>query len=282
MSSPLSDAGPDPSPATAAGLTPPASGGPGVPDRSRSTYARLAGLGYLVIIVTGIYAEFFVRGSLVVPGDAAETAGNIAASELLFRTGLVAEFAMLSADVFVALALYVVFRAVSRNLALLAAFFRLSHASIVGLNLLLTWVPLLLVGGAGYVAAIPGGQRDALVLLALDAHAYGYTIGLVFFAVHCLVLGMLVLRASDVPRILGFLLLMAGAGYLIDSLAQTLLTTYGDQAGLFASIVFIPAFVGELSFALWLLVKGGSLRPIDPAREEAFYGAPGARRTKPA
>ena len=234
---------------------------------SRATYARMAGLGYLVIIATGIYAEFFVRSSLIVPGDPTVTAENIAASELLFRTGLAAEFVMLTADVFLALALYVVFREVSRNLALLAGFFRLSHGSIVGLNLIFTYIPLLLVGRVGYEGAFTADQLDALTLLSLDAHGFGYTIGLVFFAIHCLVLGVLVLRSQDVPRVLGYLLMVAGAGYLVDSFGQTLLTDYSDYETLFTGVVFVPAFIGELSFALWLVVKGGSLRSAYPASE---------------
>ena len=34
-------------------------------------WARVAGVGYLLIIVSGIWAEFMVRGSLVAPGDPA-------------------------------------------------------------------------------------------------------------------------------------------------------------------------------------------------------------------
>jgi hypothetical protein len=84
-------------------------------------HARVAGLAYLIIIAAGIYAEFFVRSSLVVPGDATTTASNIASSELLFRSGLASEFIMLACDVLIAVMLYVVFEPVSRTLSLLAA-----------------------------------------------------------------------------------------------------------------------------------------------------------------
>jgi hypothetical protein len=231
-----------------------------MPDRTFDTsprvYARVAGLGYLIIIASGIFAEFFVRSGLIVPGSAAATAANILASEPLFRAGLASEFVMLSCDVLLALALYVIFREVSRSLALLAAFFRLVHAAIVGVNLLNTYVPLLLLGGADYLGAFGADQLQALALLFLDAHSYGYVIGLVFFAFHCLVLGVLVLRSRYVPRILGVLLLVAAAGYLIDSFSRTLLTNYADYETVLAIVVFVPAFIGELSFALWLLVKG--------------------------
>ena len=146
-------------------------------DPSPLIHARLAGLGSWIIIVAGIFAEFFVRSSLIVPGDATATAANLMASNSLYRAGIASEFVMLLCDVFVAGALYVVFRSVNRNLALLAAFFRLAHASIVAVNLLNTWVPLLLVGDAGYLTVFSTEQLHALALLLLEAHSYGYVIG---------------------------------------------------------------------------------------------------------
>jgi len=211
------------------------------------TWARWAGVGYLVIIVTGIYAEFFARGSLIVPGDAAATASNIAGAELLWRSSLASELVMLVADVAVGVALYMVFRSVSEGLALLAAFFRLTHAAVVGAGLLTVYAPVLLLGDA---------QQQTLVAALVDAHAYGYAVGLVFFGVYCALIGALILRSGYVPRILGWLLVVAAAGYLIDSFARTLLTSYSDYEMVLGMVVLLPAFVAELSFSLWLVVKG--------------------------
>ena len=218
-------------------------------------YARAAGIGYLLIILSGIYAEFFVRGSMLVAGDPAATAQNIAASAALFRTGIAAEFVMLTADILVAAALFVVFRKVQPHLALLAAFFRVAHAAVVAANLLNTYVPLRLVTGQGQ--ALDSPLRAELASVLLDAHGYGYAVGLVFFAMHCGVLGYLVWRSTFAPRVLGWLLMLAGAGYLTDSLARTLMASYDASAGWFAMVVFVPAFIAELSFCVWLLVRGG-------------------------
>ena len=218
-------------------------------------YARAAGIGYLLIILSGIYAEFFVRGSMLVAGDPAATAQNIAASAALFRTGIAAEFVMLTADILVAAALFVVFRKVQPHLALLAAFFRVAHAAVVAANLLNTYVPLRLVTGQGQ--ALDSPLRAELASVLLDAHGYGYAVGLVFFAMHCGVLGYLVWRSTFAPRVLGWLLMLAGAGYLTDSLARTLMASYDANAGWFALVVFVPAFIAELSFCVWLLVRGG-------------------------
>ena len=53
--------------------------------------ARIAGLLYVIVIAGGIFAELGVRGRLVVAGDAAATAQNIAAHELLYRLGFAVE-----------------------------------------------------------------------------------------------------------------------------------------------------------------------------------------------
>lgn len=232
-------------------------------DWSPRAWARLAGVGYLVIIGAGIFAEFAVRQSLVVRGDAAATAANIVASGGLYRLGLVGDMVMLGADVLVAAALYVVFAPFSRGLALLAAFFRLAHAAVYGVMLLVAYTPLLLLGEGGYLAAFPPDRLQALALLLLEAHAYGYALALVFFGFHCLVLGHLAFWSRYVPRTLGVLLGVAGLGYLADALGRTLLADYYAHEMVFGIAVFGPAVIAELSFALWLVVRGVQADPVD-------------------
>jgi hypothetical protein len=218
--------------------------------------ARVAGVSYLLIIVCGIYAEFFVRSALIAPGDAAATLQNIAGSELMFRSAIGSEFIMLICDVIVAMALYVIFAGVHRSVALLMTFFRMVHAAIVGANLLNLFVPLLLLRDGPALAGLAADQREALTMLALQAHSHGYVVGLVFFGVQCLLLGYLILTSTLVPRLLGALMIVAGTGYLVDGFARTMLSNYADHEALFAAVVFGPAFIGALSLAMWLTVKG--------------------------
>lgn len=215
--------------------------------------ARLSGLAYLVIIASGVFAEFFVRQALIVPGDPGATAANILRAEATYRTAIGSEFIMLGADVFLAGALYVIFAPAGRLLALLAAFFRLIHAAVVGANLLNMFFPLLLLGERG-----PLGSEgaDALGLVFLEAQSVGYTVGLVFFGFGCLALGAVVYRSRMVPRLLGALLGLAGCGYLVDGFSRAVLVDYPAVQPLLEVVVFAPALVAELSFALWLVGKG--------------------------
>jgi hypothetical protein len=172
---------------------------------------------------------------------------------------MAADLVMILADVALALLFYVLLKPVSQALALLAAFFRLAQAAVLGSNVLNLFVALQLVRGADYLAAFSTEQMHALALLVLNAHGMGYALALVFFGLQCGVLGYLVFRSGYMPRLLGVLVIIAGVGYLTDSFARVLMSGYRDYEALFTLIVFLPAFIGELSLCLWLLVKGVSI-----------------------
>lgn len=227
-----------------------------ITDISPRKTARAAGLLYIIIIVAGLFAEFFVRSSLVVSGDATATANNIMASQSLFRLGFVSDLIMIMCDVGIGLIFYVLLKPVSNALALLAAFFRLAQATTLGINLLNMYFAGRFVTGAGYLSVLGADQSHALGLLFLDAHGIGYSIAMVFFGLSILILGYLVIKSGYFPRILGILLVLASLGYLFDSLALFLLPNYSDYEAIFSMVVLIPAFIGELVFCVYLLIKG--------------------------
>ena len=235
-------------------------------DRSPRQVARIAGVLYLVIIIAGIWAFFFVRSSLIVPGDAAATANEVLASEGLFRASIAADLVMIMSDVALALAFYALFRPVNRALSLLAAFFRLAPAANLGLNVLNLFFGLQLLHGAGHATAFSADQLHDLALFFFNAHGVGYTISLVFFGFSLLTLGYLIFRSGYMPKILGLLLIIAALGYLVDGFANVLLIHYADYADLLGAVVFGPALVAELAVALWLLIKGVKVQPAQPAQ----------------
>lgn len=225
-------------------------------ETSPLVYARTAGLLYLIIIVSGIYSEVFIRSSLVVAGDAAATAANVVASEGLFRFGFLADSIMLLSDVAIAVLFYVLLKPVSKTLALTAAAFRLTQAAVLGFNLLNYYAALLLINAAGYAAAFSPDQLHALALLFLDMHSHGYDLGLIFFGLSNLVLGYLVIRSEYFPGLLGYGLIAAGLVYLTGSFTRFLSP---DYISLIEPIYIVP-LAAELAFCLWLLVKGVRVR----------------------
>ena len=206
-------------------------------------YARVAGFGYVIVF---IFSPFLVIDSLIVPGDAVTTASNVIASESLFRLGIASWIFVLSADAVVAWALYVLLRPASSSLSLLAAWFRLVFVAIFGINQLNLFIVLQLARDSDY----------AQVALFLDVYNYGTHISFVFFGIHILILGYLVFKSDYIPRILGVLLMVASLGYIVDSFANFLSSSYASNEVAFILIVAVPAVISELSLTLWLLFKG--------------------------
>ena len=226
-------------------------------EQSPQRYARIGGVVYLAIIVLGIFGEAFVRGTLVVSGDATATANAIAASESLWRVGIAGDLLMHVLDLPMILLLYILLRPVSETLALLATFLNLIQTAVLVANKLNLLAPILLLGNAGGLDAFSPEQLHALSYLAIKAHGYGFGIGLIFFGFACLCRGYLIFKSGYFPRILGVLMALAGLSYLSNSLA--LLLAPALASALFPAVL-VPAFVGELSFALWLTFKGVNLQ----------------------
>lgn len=228
--------------------------------RQLRSYARIAGGLYLIIIVSGLFSEMFVRSGTVVLDDIQRTAENIQAKETLFRVGFLSDLIMVMSDVGVALLFYLLFRHVNKGLSMLSAFFRLAQATVIGINLLNFFMPLLLLNNGGYLQSFSAEQLDALSSLFLEAHTYGYLISGVFFGISCIILGLLIYRSEYFPRWLGVLVLSAGISYLIDCLTNFMAPGY---AYLSEYLVISVAVISELSLCLFLLIRG-----INPGLEK--------------
>lgn len=221
--------------------------------QSIKSNAHAAGIFYLLIIITGLFSELFVRSGIIVSDDALATAKNIADNSFLFRIGFISDLTMVMCDVAVALFFYLVLKPVNQGLALLTAFFRLAQATVIGLNLLNYYMPLLILGNSEAMTGFSGEQLNSLVLLFLNAHRYGYLISGVFFGVSCVILGHLIYKAVYFPKWLGALVVAAGISYLLDAVVNFL---FPELASLSEFLVMTVAVVAELSLCLFLLIKG--------------------------
>ncbi len=148
---------------------------------SPQVYARVGGFAYLFIIVAGAFGETYVRGTIVVSGDASATANNILANPLLWRIGIAGDLLMHVCDVVVMMSLYVLLKPVNKNLALLAMLFNLIQTSVLVANKLNLLMPLFLLGGANYLKVFDLQQLQALSYLSLKTHGYGFGIGFDIF-----------------------------------------------------------------------------------------------------
>lgn len=201
---------------------------------------RLAGAFYVVIILCGVGSEVALRGPLIDPLSAADTARAILSEVGRFRLSILADVVMALADVALAILLFGMFRSVSKTLSLAALTFRLVQAAVIAANLLNLQMALLLA------------QADAadLALGHIQLHAFGYDLGLFFFAMNCLATAVLIWRSGFVPRWIGFGIAASGAVYLTGSLIRFLAP---ELTPAIAPAYAVP-LIAETAFCLWLLL----------------------------
>ena len=214
--------------------------------------ALIAGFGLLIMILFVLLSA--MAETQIVPGDAAATASNILSHEGSFRLGIVGYIIVVVLDIVVAWALYVFFKPANKNLSLLTGWLRLAYAMVFGVALYHFFNALELVSGADYLSVFAPEQLEALALLSTRAFGLTWDIGYVFFGLHLILLGVLALTSGYVPKILGILLGIAGAGYLAETVITFFLPDFSVPIAMFT-------FAGEMIFALWLVIKG--IRGID-------------------
>jgi hypothetical protein len=196
----------------------------------------------------------YLPSILIVPGDAAATASNVMASDRLFRLGIVVDSVVILLEIVVIAILYVLLRPANRTLALAAAFARLAMTIVMAVNVFNSFGVLLLLSDAEYLTVFEPDQLHALALLVLNLHESGVYIWQVFFGLHWVAVGYLVAKSGYFPRILGIMLMVTCLGYLMDSFG--ILFPSSGVLSIVSSAVLAVGVIGELSFTLWLLIKG--------------------------
>jgi len=219
--------------------------------------ALIAGFAYLLSPVTT--AEFSIMPKLVIPENIEQTVQNIVAHHGLFVAAIFCYLITFIEDVVIAWALYVLLVPVNRSVSLLTAWFRLVYTAIA----LFGWLNLVtvfrLLNTPDYLTAFGSAQLHAQVLLLLRSFRYDWSMSLVIFGIHLVLLGYLIYRSGYIPRIIGILLVIDGLGWVIDSLQPYL------YPNAHLGFLFIT-FFGELVFMLWLLIRGWKIQePTAPS-----------------
>jgi Domain of unknown function (DUF4386) len=216
---------------------------------------------YLLTSIVGAFAIIYVPSKLIVTGNTAATANNITASETLFRLGIAAELVGQAGFIFVARALYDLFKGVSRRHASLMVTLIVVSIPIALLNEVNAIAALVLVRGADFLSVFEKPERDALAMLFLDLHQHGFVVAEIFWGLWLFPLGLLVYRSRFLPRFLGVWLVIGGCANVILSLTGVLLPQYQQKVFTLSQ----PAMFGEVAFMLWLLIKGARPPALDAA-----------------
>ncbi|WP_299109984.1 DUF4386 domain-containing protein [uncultured Winogradskyella sp.] len=220
-----------------------------------SKAATIAGLGLLIMTLTVPFAEFKIIPDLVNPNSALITAANITNNSFLFNVAIFLIFITIVADIVVAWALYIFLKPVNKSLSLLTAWFRLLYTGVYLLAVTNLIKVFTLTKGTSYFLSNSPQQISEFMLFYIKSYKYEWFLGLILFGIYLILLGFLVLKADYIPKILGWLLIIAGIGYVVGHLKVFLFPDLNTSFSLFTAL-------GELVFMLWLLIKGSRIKEL--------------------
>lgn len=210
--------------------------------------ARMTGVFYLLTIVTGIFAQGFVSGKLVIEGNAAATATNLLTHRGLYQLGFAVYVIEMACQIVTTALFYELLKPAGRSVSLIAAFLGLAGCVIKTFSRVFFIAPLFLLGGAHFLSVFSTEQLQALSLVLLKVNDRGAAMALVFFGFYAVLTGYLIIKSTFLPRTLGELSVLGGVGWL-----TFLYLPLGYHL-----FPYIAAFslLGAAALIVWLLVFG--------------------------
>jgi hypothetical protein len=228
-------------------------------DHNLSTWARISGFIYFIVIATGIFSLMYVPSEITVKGDAAATIANIRSHETMYRSGIAALLINQIAFFLLPLALYVLLAPTNRLVAQIMVL-----AALIG-------IPLGLASAAERIFLIelltskisvsPQAVLDLVAVSRARANE-ALMIATTFWGLWLLPFGYLVFRSGCLPRVLGIFLMAGCVGYLVNLFGLIMVPNFSELT--IASIVRVPATIGEIGIGLWLLLIGIRTPKIAP------------------
>lgn len=218
---------------------------------------RRAGLLWLLTTVTGGFGLFYIRSRVIVPGDAAATAGNILALEPLYRAAIVSSLVSQVLQFFVGLTLFELFKGVNKRLATVVLASVLMSVGIAVVNMLNHFGALLVLSRPEFLKVFAPAQLEAAALVFLRlANGAGQGLLEIFWAPYYVSFGLLVVRSRLLPKFLGVLLMLMGAGFAVNILQKFLVPQLSPA--MFTQLAMGLGALGGIPTMLWLLIKGAN------------------------
>lgn len=228
----------------------------------RKRNAHVAGLIYVLLVITGIISLAYVPGQIMVAGDSTRTIANLRDSEMLFRIGIVAGLTCQVLYILLPLALYQLLKPVDEAKARLMAILAIASVPISFVAYAHKLDVLSLLGSTDALAGFDAAQTDAQIMLALASYSNTISLASLFWGLWLLPFGYLVFKSGFLPKILGIFLMAGCFGYVIDILGDTLWPAAYAASGL-PGIISLPSALGEIGIAFWLLIMGVKKSPVN-------------------
>ncbi|MCP4520785.1 MAG: DUF4386 domain-containing protein [Cytophagales bacterium] len=217
--------------------------------------SKLAGVLYLLIAIVGGFSIGYMPSVIIVDDNVAITFQNLIQNKLLFRLGILGDIAVLIMEVLLTVLLFQLFKKVDIVSMRIATYARMAMAIIMSVNLVLYLIPLFIVENLKVLEAFSQSELESLVFLFLKAHSYSVFTWQIFFAIHLLFLGWVLLESKVVSKWLGVCMIIGSLGYGGDSITHLLMIDQFVLTITFSILLFF-AVVSEFWFLFWLFFKG--------------------------
>ena len=222
--------------------------------------ARVAGLLWFLSAVTGGFGLFYVRSNVIL-GDAAATAGNVVASQFLFRAAIVGILFSQLFLFFFGLTLFDLFKEINRPWATVLLTSILMTVAIAVVNQLNNFGVLLVLSQADYLKAFNPEQLNSMAMIFLRLSNSGQGLLEIFWAPYFFSFGLLIIRSRFLPKLLGILLICMSVGFAINILTKFLIPQF--YPAMFTQLAMTLGAIGGIPTILWLLIKGAKVQPLD-------------------
>lgn len=187
---------------------------------------------------------------IIVSNDAAATAANIKAFSFLFRLGFAGFLVESLCDTALALIFYVLLKPVNKHLSLLAAFFGLMATATFAVTELFYFMAMHWLGDGAYLKTFQPDQLQTMALLSLKYYTYGGTLFTAYYGVAWIIRSYLIFRSGFLPKLIGVLMAIGGAGFVVRNFLLVLAPAYASD------VLLMLLFPGGLLLMGWLLVRG--------------------------
>jgi hypothetical protein len=212
--------------------------------------ARLTGLWYLILGISGILGFLIFHPQIFVSGDPQKTLTNLTELESTSRVRLLFELLIIVSQALAAVWFYKLFREINKW-----------AASVLGIwgtvNAVVIVVSAIAMNSAIEIAnsSLPNLQEKAIMIQLLgQLITNAWSVGGLFFGLWLMPMGFIVISSGRMPVWLGRILFIGGIGYIL----QTFIFCAGIKSP-YSDILVIPATVGEFWMIGYLLIYG--IRP---------------------
>lgn len=216
----------------------------------------IAGVSLLIMTIVAFFSYGYVHSSLVVNSDSVATLKNIQGSAMLFKFEILGWIVIIIADILVSWGFYIFLKPASSKYSLLAVLFRLIYTGILAIAVSSLVSANIVVNTHASMNGVSLEQTASQVMTSITTFESIWSIGLIIFGIHLVLIGFVALKTKYIPKLLSYLLIIAGVSYVVVHLLNAFFPQFETINTILETILSIPMFIGEISFGMWLLFKG--------------------------